>query len=249
MGGRSAIIGMSGRFPGAENTGQFWENLLAGRNSISEVPSGRWGTEPVPLNSSSPNRPRRGGFLADATEFDPLFFNISGREAEVTDPQQRLFLEEAYHALEDAGYAGVSANLAKKCGVFVGVEPGDYLHVLMELGDRVQNSSVFQGNAESILAARIAYFLDLKGPGIAINTACSSSLVSIHLACQSLINGDCDLALAGGVRVFSSDKAYLALGNMGMLSTEGQCKTFDEEANGFVPGEAVGVLVLKPPSA
>jgi polyketide synthase PksL len=241
-----AIVGISGRFPGADNVGQFWENLIAGKNSISDAPSDRWGGETVLANVSGRTSPRRGGFLSDAAEFDPLFFNISGREAEVTDPQQRLFLEEAYHALEDAGYAGVSANLAKKCGVFVGVEPGDYLHVLMELGDRVQNSSVFQGNADSILAARIAYFLDLKGPGIAINTACSSSLVSIHLACQSLINGECDLALAGGVRVLASDKAFRALGNMGMLSPDGQCKTFDEAADGFVPGEAVGILVLKP---
>jgi 3-oxoacyl-(acyl-carrier-protein) synthase/acyl carrier protein len=241
-----AIIGISGRFPGAENVRQFWDNLITGKNSIVGAPTHRWGGEAVPRNAGGRAMPRRGGFLANAAEFDPLFFSISGREAEVTDPQQRLFLEEAYHALEDAGYAGVSANLAKKCGVFVGVEPGDYLHVLMELGDRVQNSSVFQGNAESILAARIAYFLDLKGPGIAINTACSSSLVGIHLACQSLINGECDLALAGGVRVLASEKAYWALGNMGMLSPDGQCKTFDEGADGFVPGEAVGVLVLKP---
>jgi polyketide synthase PksL len=241
-----AIVGISGRFPEADNVGQFWDNLIAGKNSISDAPTDRWGGETVPPNATGRTSPRRGGFLSDAAQFDPLFFNISGREAEVTDPQQRLFLEEAYHALEDAGYAGASANLAKKCGVFVGVEPGDYLHVLMELGDRVQNSSVFQGNAESILAARIAYFLDLKGPGIAINTACSSSLVSIHLACQSLVNGECDLALAGGVRVLASDKAFRALGNMGMLSPDGQCKTFDEAADGFVPGEAAGVLVLKP---
>jgi polyketide synthase PksL len=241
-----AIVGISGRFPGADNVQQFWDNLIAGKNSISDAPTERWGGETVSANATGRTSPRRGGFLSNAAEFDPLFFNISGREAEVTDPQQRLFLEEAYHALEDAGYAGVSANLAKKCGVFVGVEPGDYLHVLMELGDRVQNSSVFQGNAESILAARIAYFLDLKGPGIAINTACSSSLVSIHLACQSLISGECDLCLAGGVRVLASDKAFRALGNMGMLSPDGQCKTFDEAADGFVPGEAVGVLVLKP---
>ncbi len=242
-----AVIGISGRFPGAENVQQFWENLLAGRNSISEAPSDRWDYRGAAQpNSLRPTSTKRGGFLSDAAEFDPLFFNISGREAEVTDPQHRLFLEESYHALEDAGYAGPSAQLAKKCGVFVGVEPGDYLHVLMESGDRNQNAPVFQGNAESILAARIAYFLDLKGPSIAINTACSSSLVAIHLACQSLINGECDLALAGGVRVFASEKAYVALGNMGMLSPDGQCKTFDERADGFVPGEAVGVLVLKP---
>ena len=247
-----AVIGMSGRFPGADNVEKFWCNLAAGKNCIGEVPPERWDHsliyEPGSRQTNKTNS-KWGGFLADADKFDPLFFSISGREAEATDPQHRLFLEECYHAIEDAGYAGPSVNLAKKCGVFVGVEPGDYLHLLMDLRDQSENSPVFQGNAESILAARIAYFLDLKGASIAINTACSSSLVAIHLACQSLINAECDLALAGGVRVFSSEKAYLALGNMGMLSPEGQCKTFDEGANGFVPGEAVGVLVLKPLSA
>jgi polyketide synthase PksN len=247
-----AIIGMSGRFPDADNVEAFWRNLAAGKNCIGEVPPERWDHSLVyDPGSSQVNKTNSkwGGFLSDADKFDPLFFNISGREAEATDPQHRLFLEECYHAMEDAGYAGFSARLAKKCGVFAGVEPGDYLHLLMDLPDQSENSPVFQGNAESILAARISYFLDLKGPSIAVNTACSSSLVAIHLACQSLLNGECDLALAGGVRVFSSAQAYLALGNMGMLSPEGQCKTFDEGANGFVPGEAVGVLVLKPLSA
>jgi acyl transferase domain-containing protein/acyl carrier protein len=247
-----AIIGMSGRFPDADNVEAFWRNLAAGKNCIREVPPERWDQalvyDPGSRQANKTNS-KWGGFLTDADKFDPLFFNISGREAEVTDPQHRLFLEECYHAIEDAGYAGFSANRAKKCGVFAGVEPGDYLHLLTNLPEQGENSPVFQGNAESILAARISYFLDLKGPSIAINTACSSSLVAIHLACQSLLNGECDLALAGGVRVFSSEQAYLALGNMGMLSPEGQCKTFDEGANGFVPGEAVGVLVLKPLAA
>ncbi len=247
-----AIIGMSGRFPDADNVEAFWRNLATGKNCIGEVPPERWDHslvfDPGSRQANKTNS-KWGGFLTNADKFDPLFFNISGREAEATDPQHRLFLEECYHAIEDAGYAGSSANLVKKCGVFAGVEPGDYLHLLMNLREQSENSPVFQGNAESILAARISYFLDLKGPSIAINTACSSSLVAIHLACQSLLNGECDLALAGGVRVFSSEKAYLALGNMGMLSSEGQCKTFDEGANGFVPGEAVGVLVLKPLSA
>jgi polyketide synthase PksN len=247
-----AVIGMSGRFPDAENVEAFWRNLAGGKNCIGEVPPERWDHSLIyepGLRQAHKTNSKWGGFLADFDKFDPLFFSISGREAEATDPQHRLFLEECYHAIEDAGYAGSSASLAKKCGVFAGVEPGDYLHLLMDLRKQSENSPVFQGNAESILAARISYFLDLKGPSIAINTACSSSLVAIHLACQSLGNGECDLALAGGVRVFSSEMAYLALGNMGMLSPEGQCKTFDEGANGFVPGEAVGVLVLKPLSA
>ena len=247
-----AVIGVSGRFPGADNIEEFWRNLAAGKNCIGEVPPDRWNHSLVYETGSrqvNKTNSKWGGFLANADKFDPLFFNISGREAEATDPQHRVFLEECYHAIEDAGYAGPSARVAKKCGVFAGVEPGDYLHRLMDLSEQRENSPVFQGNAESILATRISYFLDLKGPGIAINTACSSSLVAIHLACQSLLTGECDLALAGGVRVLSSENAYLALSNMGMLSPEGQCKTFDDGANGFVPGEAVGVLVLKPLSA
>ncbi|MBV9490039.1 MAG: SDR family NAD(P)-dependent oxidoreductase, partial [Verrucomicrobia bacterium] len=247
-----AVIGMSGRFPGADNIEQFWHNLTAGKDCITEVPLNRWDHSRVyDPGARQPNKTNSkwGGFLTDADKFDPLFFSISGREAEATDPQHRLFLEECYHALEDAGYAGPSATLAEKCGVFAGVEPGDYLHLLLDVRERNESAPLFQGNAESILAARISYFLDLKGPSIAVNTACSSSLVAIHLACQSLEHGECDLALAGGVRVIASEKAYLALGNMGMLSPEGRCKTFDEGADGFVPGEAVGVLVLKPLSA
>ncbi|MHB8523231.1 MAG: SDR family NAD(P)-dependent oxidoreductase, partial [Limisphaerales bacterium] len=243
-----AVIGISGRFPGAANIDQFWQNLAQGKNCITEVPRERWDHSKFferDTRRTDKTNSNWGGFLADADKFDPLFFNISGRESEATDPQHRLFLEACYHALEDAGYVGPSAGIAKKCGVFAGVEPGDYLQLLLRSEWPQENAPVFQGNAESILAARISYFLDLKGPSIAINTACSSSLVAVHLACQSLVNGDCDLALAGGVRVFTSEKAYLALGNMGMLSPDGRCKTFDEGADGFVPGEAVGVVVLK----
>ncbi len=244
-----AIIGMSGRFPEADNVEAFWRNLAAGKNCIGEVPLDRWDHslvyEPGSRQANKTNS-KWGGFSRTPISLIHCSSTSPVARQRRLDPQHRLFLEECYHAIEDAGYAGWSANLAKKCGVFAGVEPGDYLHLLMDLREQSENSPVFQGNAESILAARISYFLDLKGPSIAINTACSSSLVAIHLACQSLLNGECDLALAGGVRVFSSGKAYLALGNMGMLSPEGQCKTFDEGANGFVPGEAVGVLVLKP---
>ncbi|HEY1109270.1 MAG TPA: SDR family NAD(P)-dependent oxidoreductase, partial [Opitutaceae bacterium] len=250
--GDIAVIGLAGRFPGAANIDDYWRNLRAGVSSITEVPPERWDHGKV--YDPAAKRPDRtsfkwGGFVPDADKFDPLFFAISGREAEATDPQQRLFLEECYHALEDAGYAGLSARKARKCGVFVGVEPGDYMGLFTSSASVGDKAPLFQGNAESILAARISYFLDLKGPSLAINTACSSSLVAIHLACQSLAHGECDLALAGGVRVFATEKVYLALGNMGMLAADGRCKTFDAAADGFVPGEAVGVLVLKPLAA
>jgi polyketide synthase PksL len=250
--GDIAIIGYSGRFPGAADVEQFWENLAAGRSSIVEVPADRWDSATFyDPNSKRPDRTNSkwGGFLDRVDAFDPLFFNISGREAEVTDPQHRVFLEEAYHALEHAGYAGPAARIPDKCGLFVGVEPGDYIHRVTASTAAQEHAPIFQGNAESILAARLCYHLDLKGPAIAVNTACSSSLVAIHLACRTLLSGECDLALAGGVRILATEKAYLALGSLGMLSPDGQCKTFDEAANGFVPGEGVGVLVLKPLAA
>ncbi|MCC5023870.1 MAG: SDR family NAD(P)-dependent oxidoreductase, partial [Candidatus Synoicihabitans palmerolidicus] len=243
-----AVVGLAGRFPGANTVTEFWRNLRDGVDSITEVPPDRWDhSRFYDPNAKRPDKTsfKWGGFLTDADKFDPMFFAISGREAEATDPQQRVFLQECYHALEDAGYAGASTRRARKCGVFAGVEPSDYLGRVSAALAGTEKAPLFQGNAESILAARISYFLDLHGPSIAINTACSSSLVAIHLACESLRRGECDLALAGGVRVFASEKVYLALGSMGMLAPDGRCKTFDAAADGFVPGEAAGVVVLK----
>lgn len=238
-----AIIGMSGRFPHAENIDNFWDNLAAGRSSISQVPESRWHWgESCDLQAEVPvgAHLKWGGFLDDIDAFDPLFFNISPVEAELMDPRHRLFLQEAWNALEDAGYADEELK-GNKCGVFVGCQEGDYTSVLR--GDT--SAYVSTGNSNSTLPARISYFLDLKGPSLAVDTACSSSLVAVHLACESIRSGSSELAIAGGVALMTTPLTPIALGETGMLSPEGICKTFDNGANGFVLGEGVGVVVLK----
>ncbi|AGO55262.1 polyketide synthase PksL [Serratia plymuthica 4Rx13] len=238
-----AIVGMSGQFPKAKNLQQFWENLRAGADCISEVPAERW---PVAeFFDSNPQAPGKTyskwmGVLDDADKFDPLFFNISPREAELMDPQQRVFLEACWGCIEDSGYNPVDLS-GSRCGVFVGCGEGDYeARFGMEL-----NAQTFMGNAASILAARIAYHLNLQGPSLAIDTACSSSLVAMASACDSLVLGNCDLALAGGVSVLAGPSMHIMTSKAGMLSEEGRCFTFDQRANGFVPGEGVGVVLLK----
>ena len=240
-----AVIGMACRFPEADTIDEFWKNLSEGKNSITEVPKSRWNIDdyydPNPLNFHKTHC-KFGGFLKDIDKFDPLFFNISGTEAQLTDPQQRLFLEESWNALEDAGYAGQSVS-NKKIAVFAGVSSNEYSEINKEC--ITSGPQAFWGNANSILPARISYFLNLKGPSMAIDTACSSSLVAIHLACQSLIEKESDLALAGGIFLTLSPKFHIMASNSGMLASDDRCKTFDNDADGFLPGEGVGVLVLK----
>jgi len=233
--GDIAIIGMSGRYPGADHIWDLWHNLANGVNSIAEVPRERWDIDAY--YDPAPGTPGKsyckwGGFLRGVDQFDPLFFNISPAEAALLDPQQRLFLEETLKALENAGYPAAAMD-NKKCGVYVGV---------MGLNE-YNPQHLF--NSGSILAARIAYFLNLKGPAISIDTACSSSLVAIHLACQSLLRGESEMMLAGGVTLYLTGRPYIEMSKSGMLSPEGKCKTFDNNADGFVPGEGVGVVVLK----
>ena len=221
--------------------------LAEGRSGITEVPADRWSADASDLPdgvSSEATYLRWGGFLKDAADFDPLFFRMSGKEAELTDPQHRVFLTEAWRALEDAGYAERELD-GRRCGVFVGAYGGDYTHRMTDLGI-VPEAFAFMGNAAAILSARIAYVLNLKGPCMAVDTACSSSLTAIHLACRSLLDGDCDMALAGGVFLTTTMGFNTAAAKAGMLSPVGACKTFDADADGFVPGEGAGVVVLKP---
>ncbi|MER5948444.1 beta-ketoacyl synthase N-terminal-like domain-containing protein [Streptomyces sp. NPDC001904] len=239
-----AIIGMAGQFPMAPDLDVFWDNLAAGRDCVSEVPDSRW-----PIASYLDPDPRAlgktyskwMGTLETADAFDPLFFNISPVEAEHMDPQQRIFLSSSWHCVEDAGIAP-SALSGSRCGVFVGCGPSEYGQFLMKKGDNPQG---FTGAASSILSARIAYLLNLKGPSLAIDTACSSSLVAIAEACDSLLLGNSDLALAGGVSVLSGPSMHVMTSKAGMLAEDGRCKTFDSRADGFVPGEGVGVVLLK----
>jgi acyl transferase domain-containing protein len=181
------------------------------------------------------------GALEDYDRFDPLFFSISPKEAELMDPQQRLFLQTCWHAVEDAGYDTRSLS-GSRCGVFAGCANSDYQQLSP---DQRLTAQGFTGNASSILAGRIAYLLDLQGPCLSIDTACSSSLVAIAYACDSLQSGTSDVALAGGVYVMCGPEMHIKTAQAGMLSASGRCYTFDQRADGFVPGEGVGAVVLK----
>ena len=241
-----AIIGYSGQFPDAPDLVQFWVNLRAGKDAVHEVPPSRWSIDEFYSESrtaSLKSYSKWGGFLSNAAEFDPLFFNISPREADYMDPQQRIFMMESWRALEDAGYSNTELDTLR-CGVFVGCGASDYDHRLSQT-DHWAESYAFTGNASSILAARIAYHLNLKGPAIAVDTACSSSLVAMHLACESLRLGTSDLALAGGVTVIATPRLHIFFSRLGMLSPVGRVQSFGQRADGFVPAEGVGVLVLK----
>ncbi|MET0268680.1 MAG: beta-ketoacyl synthase N-terminal-like domain-containing protein, partial [Duganella sp.] len=239
-----AVIGMAGQFPKARDLAQFWRNLAEGRDCISEIPPERWSIERYV--DSDPKQPGKSyskwlGCLDDVALFDPLFFGISPREAEWMDPQQRVFLQNAWHCVEDAGYSPAALS-GSRCGVFVGCTAGDYSQQIERLDLNAQN---FMGRATSILAAKIAYLLNLQGPCLSIDTACSSSLVAMAAACDSLVSGASDMALAGGVCVLAGPDMHIMTSKAGMLSADGRCRTFDERANGFVPGEGVAVLMLK----
>ncbi|XXT21477.1 SDR family NAD(P)-dependent oxidoreductase [Sorangium sp. So ce429] len=220
-----AVIGMSGRFARSRDLEELWEHLARGDDLIDTA-----------ANAAYPY----GSFLQSIDEFDPLFFNISGVEATYMDPKQRIFLEEAWKALEDAGYAGVNLE-GRLCGVYVGCEPGDYKYLF---GGSAPAQAMW-GNANSVLPARVSYYLDLQGPAITVDTACSSSLVAAHLACQALWGREIDLALAGGVSLGCMPDSYGGPAAAGMLSPTGRCHTFDARADGFVPGEGAGAVVLK----
>ncbi|HEU4887433.1 MAG TPA: SDR family NAD(P)-dependent oxidoreductase [Thermoanaerobaculia bacterium] len=239
-----AVIGMAGQFPQADNVDEFWQNIAQGRNCITQVPSARWDVnayyqpgEPAAGKSSS----QWAGALEHYDRFDPLFFNISPTEAESIDPQQRLFLQACWNSIENAGY-DARALSGSKCGVFVGCTNGDYHQSSREHQLSAQG---FTGSAMSILAARVSYFLNLQGPCLSIDTACSASLVAIANACDTLTSGVTDLALAGGVYVMTGPEMHIKTSQAGMLSPEGRCFTFDQRADGFVPGEGVGVVLLK----
>lgn len=241
-----AIIGMSCRFPFANNVEEFWEVINSGTNAITKIPEDRFDINAIygdPSNEKNKTNCKWGGFLDNINKFDPLFFNISPKEAELMDPQQRLFLMEAWGAFEDAGYSAKKLE-RMKCGVFVGHADGDYKIRLIQ-NDIAKDAYYFMGNSGAILSARISYLLNLKGPSLSLDTACSSSLVALHLACESIRNGECQMALAGGVSAFVTPQLYLLAGSAGMLSSDGQCKAFDDGANGFVPAEGVGCVVIK----
>ncbi|AWN72508.1 TPA: SDR family NAD(P)-dependent oxidoreductase [Legionella anisa] len=241
-----AIIGMSGRYPEAQDLAEFWHNLYVGKDCIREIPKERWALEDYfDVDQENPGKTysKWGGFLTDVDQFDPLFFNISPREAALMDPQERLFLETAWKTVEDAGYAR-DALAGRKVGVYVGVMYGQYQLFDREPSDSSQfipTNSVFAS-----IANRVSYFFDFHGPSIALDTMCSSSLTAIHLACQSIREGECEMALAGGVNLSLHPNKYLLLSHGKFLARDGHCRSFGEGGDGYVPGEAVGAILLKP---
>jgi acyl transferase domain-containing protein/acyl carrier protein/enoyl-CoA hydratase/carnithine racemase/NAD(P)-dependent dehydrogenase (short-subunit alcohol dehydrogenase family) len=234
-----AIIGASGRFAGSDTLDALWTHLSAGRDLVEPV--SRFDLARFYEDVDPATYGKHGSFLDDVDSFDPVFFGISGVEATYMDPQQRLFLEEAWRTLEAAGHAGEDV-VGSRCGVFVGCAHGDY----QELFTKQPPGQAFWGNTTSLIPARISYWLDLKGPAVAIDTACSSSLVALHTACQSIRNGECDMALAGGVFVQCSPRFFRYANAAQMLSPSGRCAAFGEGADGIVPGEAVGAVLLRP---
>jgi len=234
-----AVIGIACRFPGASSPEKFWDNVCAMRDMVGDVPTERssWG------NAAGASC-RLGGFLDGVADFDAAFFGLSLREARLMDPQQRLFLEVTWECLERAGYQ--HEQLARlQTGVFVGVTNGDYARLLERAA--VQHQAHFaSGNAPSMVANRVSYLLDFRGPSVTVDTACSSSLVALHMACGSLASGECEVAVAGGVNLVLLPDNTLALEQAGMLATDGRCKTFDDRADGYVRSEGAATVLLKP---
>ena len=247
-----AIVGVSGRFPEAENISEFWDNLKQGRDCITEVPAERgWAMDNF-FQQGSPSLgntyAKWGGFLKNVDQFDPLFFNISPKEAEEMDPHERLFLETAFLAIADAGYrpdklAPTRGIYDSPVGVYVGMMWGDYHLYSMDA-----NSPSTQGNPHSFywaVANRVSYQFNFSGPSITIDTACSSSITAIHLACDALKKGEIDAAVAGGVNLSLHPVKYTLLSNLRFLSTDGRCRSFGTGGDGYVPAEAVGAVILK----
>lgn len=230
-----AIIGMACRFPHANNLPEFWQLLQKGGNAITKIPIERLCNNALESSNSIEIEEMAyqwGGFLGQIDKFDPHFFNISPREAERMDPQQRLLLEVSWEALENSGQAP-DKLAGSKTGVFIGISNHDYFQLQFSDQLSCMDTYAITGNAHSIAASRLSYLLDLRGPSIAIDTACSSSLVAIHIACQSLLNQECNLAIAGGVNVLLSPEFTTTFFQSKMLAQDGQCKTFDAKADGY----------------
>ena len=244
-----AIIGMSCTLPNAPDIAAFEALLEHGLSGIKDIPSDRWDNS----NYYDPNPGAPGksyvtkmGLIENIKNFDAAFFGISPREAKFMEPQQRIFLENCYTALENANYPPESLR-GSLTGVFAGVGPNEYYAQLRKSGFFYEELSAYTitGNVSNLIPGRVAYFFDFKGPSLSIDTACSSSLVALHYACQSLKNHEIDYALAGGVNILLMPESNITLCKAKALASDGQCKTFDEKADGYARAEGCGVVFLK----
>ncbi|MBG0566157.1 SDR family NAD(P)-dependent oxidoreductase, partial [Actinoplanes aureus] len=242
-----AVVGLAGVFPGSADAEGFFADLAAGRDLVGEVPADRWDWRRWygdPWTGGNRTPVRWGAFLSGVDRFDPRFFGISAAEAELMDPQQRIFLETVWRTIEDAGYR--ASDLAgTDTGLFVGVGGMDYLELMLAGGRGLQPHTP-TGIAHSVLANRVSFLLDLHGPSEPVDTACSASLVAVHRAVTSIQRGECSAAIAGGVNVIATPTAHIAFTQAGMLAPDGRCKVFDAAADGYVRGEGCGAVLLKP---
>ncbi|XYH99051.1 type I polyketide synthase [Sorangium sp. So ce1128] len=244
-----AIVGMGCRFPGgADDPASFWELVREGRDVITEVPASRWdASEYYDPDREAPGKmaTRRGGFIGDIDAFDAAFFGVSPPEARGMDPQQRLFLEVAWEALEHAGIAA-DALVERAVGVYVGICSSQHACNVFDASIIEQiDAHHGTGSTFAVTAGRLSHFLGVKGPSLSVDTACSSSLVALHLACQALRSGECELALVGGVNLLLGPQISVSFSKARMLSADGRCKTFAASADGYGRGEGCGVVVLR----
>jgi polyketide synthase PksN len=243
-----AIVGIACRFPGARNYQEYWNNLVQGRASVTEIPADRWPWQRY-FGEQATDKKRSvskwGGFIADIGAFDAGFFHISGREAQTMDPQQRIMMELAWNCFEDAGIPPIQLS-GKKVGVFVGISSMDYAELQQFNRDLDVEAHHSTGSAAVLVPNRVSHFLNLRGPSFTVDTACSSALYAVHLAAQSIQRGECKMALAGGINSLLNPIRYAYFSKTGMLSPTGSCKVFDESADGYVRGEGAGLVLLKP---
>ena len=263
-----AIIGVAGCYPGSNSLEEFWENLSNGKDLITEIPNDRWDIQSYfdsdkhTASSKGKMYSKWGGFIRSFADFDPLFFNISPVEAMSMDPQERLFIEYSSVVLESAGYtkSKLKGLVGNNVGVFAGITKTGFNLYGPEVWDKLtQNKPMaepqeqeyqkglnfFPQTSFASAANRVSWLFDFKGPSLPIDTMCSSSLTAIHEACQHVNNGECQMAIAGGVNLYLHPINYIGLCSQQMLSTDGKCKSFGEGGNGIVPGEGVGVVLLK----
>jgi acyl transferase domain-containing protein/aryl carrier-like protein/NAD(P)-dependent dehydrogenase (short-subunit alcohol dehydrogenase family) len=244
-----AIVGCVGQYPGARDVEALWQQLVNGANLIDSIPSDRWdadehyaGPTPTPGKTYA----KWGGFIDGVKAFDPAFFKITPRDAELIDPQDRKFLEVVWRLFDQSGYteARRSEKHRNSVGVYVGAFFGHY--ELWGVTEHLHGAANVPNSAISLIANRVSYFFGLHGPSVALDTMCSSSLTAVHLACRALLSGECELAVAGGVNLILHPQKYLYLCQSRFLAKDGLCRSFGANGSGYVPGEGVGALLLKP---
>jgi acyl transferase domain-containing protein/acyl-CoA synthetase (AMP-forming)/AMP-acid ligase II/acyl carrier protein len=241
-----AVIGLAGMFPQSDNCEEFWNNLEQGKNLISEIPGNRWDWKEIygdPDNQNKKTNIKWGGFINDVETFDASFFNISPKEAQLMDPMQRKLIQVVWQAVEDSGYRMRDFS-GRKVGVIVGIGTFDYLQLVLE-NDQFTHAYAATGIVHCMASNRISYLFNFKGPSESVDTACSSSLVALHRAVGLIRNNECEMAIVCGANLLLSSSIYVALSNANMLSQSGQCRTFDESADGYVRGEGISAVVLK----